>query len=316
MRGGRLIICAGNYETDFDPSGLRVNPVDTGLDDWLGHFGLDIDDTLVLDDRNQPLPIPEIRRTPFGDIRTWRMEPYPYLVEVRDDGFVDRQITSRLAALGIYWGSPVSVDASKTEGLETIEILKSSERSWTSHDLSRVSFVDYQVPKEGVEPSLLAVALSGKFKSYFADKQPPAHDPSGNEENPDSPSQSEVPLRESPETRLAVIGDAEFLSDFVARAIGQGDGGFFAENLAFMQNLIDWINLDNDMIGIRSRGAGVRRLARLDRRKEISIEAASYLLPAFLLLAFAALRLRRRRRVVPLVTTATADGAASGRVAS
>ena len=65
---------------------------------------------------------------------------------------------------------------------------------------------------------------------------------------------AKVALKQSPETRLIVIGNAEFLSDFVARALAQVDGGFFVENLRFAQNVIDWVGLDNEMLSIRARG--------------------------------------------------------------
>ncbi|UCF66862.1 MAG: Gldg family protein [Acidobacteriota bacterium] len=126
MRGGRVIVCVGNYETQFDPSGLRVAPVTTGLDGWLEHFGVEVPRTLVLDDRNQPLPVPELRRTPLGTLRTWRMAPYPYLVEVREDGLAERSITARLDAVGVYWASPITLDEDKSKELEVLPVLRSS----------------------------------------------------------------------------------------------------------------------------------------------------------------------------------------------
>jgi len=108
-------------------------------------------------------------------------------------------------------------------------------------------------------------------------------------------------LEKSPETRLVVIANAEFLSDFVARALGTQDGGFFGENLAFVQNLIDWTNLDNDMLGIRSKGAAARRIEPVERGTEVTIEAVNYALPVALLLALAAYSVVRRRGAVPIV---------------
>ncbi|RMG45701.1 MAG: hypothetical protein D6718_06815 [Acidobacteria bacterium] len=294
MRGGRVVICAGKYDVDFSAAGLHVTPIKTGLEDWLAHFGVEVPTTLVLDDRNQPLPIPELRRTPIGTIRTWRMAPYPYLVEVRDDGFADRTVAGRVGAVGIYWGSPVRVDEKKAEGLEVTPILRSSQRSWTDDDTARVGYIDYTVPEEGTEPQLLAVALSGRFESYFKDKEPPKPED-------DSEAPPEVPLAVSPETRLAVIGNAEFLSDFVARVLGRTESGFFGENLAFMQNLVDWMNLDNDLLEIRARGTVDRRLARLDRKEEVMFEVVNYLVPVFALAALGGWRLLRRRSVRPLV---------------
>ncbi|MFQ5670149.1 MAG: Gldg family protein [Acidobacteriota bacterium] len=309
MRGGRLIICAGKYETRFGQGDLRVMPVDSGLDDWLKHFGVQISNTLVLDDRNQPLPIPEVRRTVLGNIRTWVMKPYPYLVEVREDGLVNREVGARLESVGIYWGSPITLDQEATKGMKTIELLRSSDRSWTSDDLDQVRYADYKVPEQGTESRLLAVALSGRFKSYFADKAPPgAEDSSGTSsgdaaagEEEKLPSWTEVPLKESPETRLVVVGDAAFLSDFVASALGRATGGFFTQNLAFAQNLIDWTNLDNDMISIRARGGGARRMDRISRGTEVAIEAVNYMIPALVLILLASYRLWQRRHAVPEV---------------
>ena len=140
------------------------------------------------------------------------------------------------------------------------------------------------------------MSLSGRFPSYFAGKEVPL----GSEEG----APTAVALEESPETRLLVVGDTEFLSDFVARALGDTEAGFFTQNLRFLENAIDWMTLDSDMIAIRSRGASARRLAQTDRGAQVTIEALNYVVPALLLLAFAVHRFWRRRRVEPLVTAA------------
>jgi ABC-2 type transport system permease protein len=292
MRGGRIILCAGNYSVNFQ-QGLSLSTVETGLDAWLEHHGITIDPTLVLDDRNQPLPIPEMRSTPFGTMQTWTLAPYPYLVQVRDEGFLNREITASLDAVGIYWGSPLKVDEAATAGMEVIPILQSSPVSWTSDDLGQVAVVDYTVPSAGTEPQLLALALNGKFKSYFADRALP-----GEAADPEEESEpGKVALEESPETRLIVVGNAEFLSDFVARALAGVDGGFFVENLRFAQNLIDWANLDNDMLGIRARGMASRRLERIGEGRELFIESVNYALPVVLLGALGSFLHWRRREV-------------------
>jgi ABC-2 type transport system permease protein len=307
MRGGPVIVCAGNYDVDFGANGLSLAPLKTGLEDWLTHHGVTIDQTLVLDDRNQPLPIPEVRSTPFGQMRTWTLAPYPYLVQVRADGFRNPEITASLDAVGIYWGSPLKIDEEATADLEVIPILQSSELSWTDDNLASVGFVDYQVPQQGTEPRLLAAALSGRFKSYYADREVPGQgtidDAVGQEEDAED-AQVEPPrkvaLEESPETRLVVVGDAEFLSDFVARALASVDGGFFVENLRFAQNLIDWSGLDNDMISIRARGMVSRRLERIDRGEMIFIEVINVVVAVGLLAGLAAFLRWKRRQTQPL----------------
>jgi ABC-2 type transport system permease protein len=309
MRGGRVVLCTAGFEADFNPQGLSVTPVESGLDDWLAHHGVTVGSTLVLDDRNQALPIPQLTSTPLGTLRTWTLAPYPYLVQVREDGFVNPDITATLDSVGIYWGSPLSVDESLAEKREVLPILKSSELSWTDDDTTRVGYVDYEVPAEGTEPQLLAVALSGTFDSFFADKPIPgveAPEPQFDEEGnelPPPPVPAKVALKESPETRLVVVGNDAFLSDFVARSIGQTDGGFFVENLRFMQNVLDWSSLDNDMLSIRSRGLVSRRLERTEKAQQVTIETINYLIPIGILVVLGVQFYFKRRNATPMIPT-------------
>ena len=303
MRGGRLILCAGQFESNIDASGLSVLPLDTGLDDWLAHIGVAIDETLVLDDQNQAWPVPVIRNTPFGQLRDWELTPYPYLVQVRGDGFADRDVTSALDAVGIYWGSPVRVLDAETSNpdVEIRELLRSSEESWTDDDLFDINRLDYVVPEE-TAPTTLAVALSGTFDSFFAESGPPAPD------GPDTPGINAATLKRSPETRIVVIGNGEFLSDYVAGYVNQVDGSFFIENLRFLQNVVDWMSLDNDLASIRSRGLVSRRLEASEPGQRQALEIANYVIPTVALLAFATWTFRRRRLQAPVLRPTGASG--------
>jgi len=305
MRGGRVIVCLARFAADVSAQRLDVVPVESGLDDWLAHFGVNVDKTLVLDDQNQPMLVPDTESS-FMGLRRLRYEPYPYLVRVTGKGLVERQVAGDLDSVGLYWASPITLDAQEQEGLRAIELLRSSDRSWTDPEAQHAIDVirnGYEVPAEGTEARLLGVALSGEFPSYFAGKEPPRPQPSGEEGSDDEKTAeaTEVPLERSPDTRLVVVGSAEFLSDFVATMLGTLEGGFFDENLVFVQNLIDWVNLDNDMLTIRSRGAGVRRLAQVATGTEKTIELLSYVAVLAALVSLAVYRTWRRRTSLPLV---------------
>ncbi len=303
MRGGKVIVCAGSFDPEFSQSGLMVRPLDSGLDAWLKHDGVEISKTLLLDDVNQPLPIPQVRQTVFGPIRTWVMRPYPYLVQVQGKGLENRAIAGKIDAVGIYWGSPVEVDSATVGKLQVTPILSSSDRSWTDDDLSRVAHVDYTVPP-GTKPHDVAIALQGRFDSFYSGKDAPPV--------PGDSTGRAVPLAHSPETRLVVIGDAEFVSDLVARALGRQQGDLYMQNLGFIQNLIDWMNLDNDLVSIRARSATARPIARLSRKADIAIELANYLVPLLVLMLVGLGRYWRRRRVAPHVGPAAPLAGAPG----
>jgi ABC-type uncharacterized transport system involved in gliding motility auxiliary subunit len=230
------------------------------------------------------------------------MRPYPYLVEIRDSGLKNRAVTGKLEAVRVYWGSPIEVAPPVEKKLTVIPILSSSERSWTDDDVSKAGSVVYTVPP-GTKPHMVAAALQGSFESYFAGKDPPPA--------PGDSTRKEVPLTRSPETRLAVVGDAEFVSDMVARVLGRQLGNAFAENLGFVQNLLDWMNLDNDLISIRARSTTARRIERLQTGTQVTLEVANYLIPLGVLILLGLARYWRRRRLAPIVRVAEPGGRAA-----
>ena len=156
------------------------------------------------------------------------------------------------------------------------------------------------------------MALNGRFKSYYVEHPVPGAEAetaefeeldAGAEDSLQPPSPPPIPLEESPDTRLVVVGNSAFLSDFVARSLGQADGGFFVENLRFVENLIDWVSLDNDMMEIRSRGLVSRRLAAVDKSTEMTIEVINYVVPVVALVGLGLGLHYRRRNTVPLFET-------------
>ncbi|MCB0184465.1 MAG: GldG family protein, partial [Caldilineaceae bacterium] len=59
MRGGSVIVAAGNYTVDVDQfsQGLALRPLDGTLRDMLLSYGVDVQQSLVMDDQNQPFPV-------------------------------------------------------------------------------------------------------------------------------------------------------------------------------------------------------------------------------------------------------------------
>ena len=175
MRGGTVIVATSSFTTSFMERTLMANRASSGLEDWLAHHGVSVEQSMVMDANNRGFPIPvqrEVGGLIFEDIQ---MFDYPFFIDVRNEGFVDKHpIVRNLDQLTFAWGSPLSVDAELNAEREISEILRSSPQSWTdtfpelmpkvSQDASGSS---PYIPGADVESKLLAVSLEGIFKSFF-----------------------------------------------------------------------------------------------------------------------------------------------------
>jgi len=59
MRGGALIVAAGNYALSPDPFAgtLALKPVEGGLREMLESYGMLVEQSLVMDLQNEPFPV-------------------------------------------------------------------------------------------------------------------------------------------------------------------------------------------------------------------------------------------------------------------
>ena len=122
---------------------------------------------MVLDPQNAALPVPTQRYIGGLALPEIRMLPYPHFPDLRGDNLnPDNPITASLGQLTLEWASPIQVDADKNKERQVIELLHSSENSWTSDSLNLVP--DYRAhPDTGFAVSgerghLLAIAIEGR----------------------------------------------------------------------------------------------------------------------------------------------------------
>lgn len=174
MRGGTVIVAAGGFETMVQSQTLNSTPNFTGLESWLSHNGVSIEQSMVLDPRNSAFPVPVIREVSGFTFQELRMIDYPFFVEVRDEGFVATNTAAKdLDQLTYAWGSPVSINAETNLEREVMELMRSSDKSWTDSSPEVMPrFTDGSIspysPAGGLVGSqLLAVSLKGSFSSYF-----------------------------------------------------------------------------------------------------------------------------------------------------
>jgi ABC-2 type transport system permease protein len=317
MQGGAVVVAAGNYYFSPDPmgGGLGVAPVQDGLRDMLASYGINVQDTLVMDPQNEPFPIQVQRNVGGLAVREIQALDYPYFVDVRGNG-MDQQspILASLPAVTMNWVSPVQVDETKNADRKVDVLLESSPQAWLSGPNPDVN-PNPDLPNMGFNPTgeqksyPLAISVQGAFESYFKGKPSPLT-ASADEAAPAGTDAAATPPPENSgvgtiessldSARLVVIGSAEFLNDIILNLSDNLSQGRSLNSLQFAQNTIDWSVEDLDLLTIRSRGTSARLLNPLEESDQRFWEITNYALALLALVGLGALWRIRRQNEQPI----------------
>ncbi|MBK9073041.1 MAG: Gldg family protein [Myxococcales bacterium] len=296
MHGGSLIVLAGRYRlARGEGERISVERVNTGLEDMLRAWGIDVAPYLVLDEVADQFPSP----TASGQLE---MRPYPYFVRI--DGRAMNEAhpaTSDVAWSVMHYASPL-VDA-KTNGplparlgdIEVTPLLHSSPRAWTDTNVDvhpdRTRTATNATAALALKPPfVLGVSLTGTFTSHAAAqaKALGVADRGGDQLIAKSP----------PNTHVVVIGSSAFASDELVTLLTSLDNQSGYNNLLFLQNLVDWAVSDNDMLKIRANSTHTPLLNLADDATAFW-EYLNYAIAAALLAAALLIAWLRRRAVRP-----------------
>ena len=311
MRGGTVIVASSPYSLNTAGSSLMLGRRESGLEDWLAHHGVDIDETLVLDERQAAFPVPVVRRVAGFEFRDMQFVDYPYLLDVREDGLNDEHpITASLPQLTVGWASPLQI--AEREGLAATPLLRSSDAAWRSDSLDVMPSIDasgagnLSGAGEARSRATVAALLQGEFDSFFDSvpeppQEPPAADEAAGDDADESPGDALATalIGKSPESaRLLVVASNDFASDQVLSGVIAAAGTQYFGPLEFLLNAVDWALEDSSLMQIRSRAHFNRTLPPLRQPVQARIEYGNYL-AALLILAglYGLWRLRRGARV-------------------
>ena len=309
MRGGSVIVAAGNYGVDMDPfgNGLTLKPLSDGLGEMLKSYGVDPQASLVMDTQNEPFPVVVNRNLNGVQVQEIQAINYPFFVDVRPDGMAkDHPIAANLPAVTMQWVSPLTLDEDKNADRTVGKLLNSSSNSWLRSDTNiqpdLQAYPETGFPIEGEQKShLLAVAIQGSFESFFKGKESPlqAPDTEGETASPPpapDPAASVGVIEKSPESaRLVVIGSSEFLDDAVFDISRNLTRDRYLNNLQFAQNAVDWAVEDLDLLNIRARASQVQVLKPMPEKEQSFWEGLNYALVLLALIVVGAIWYLRRR---------------------
>jgi gliding-associated putative ABC transporter substrate-binding component GldG len=261
MRGGRVLFAVEGLDLDLMRGIIPRKLENTEILSMLEHYGVSVQQAYVLDTYAKNFRIP---RQIFGQIMWEVMEKYPYWITVANK-FVSREnpITARFQGLDLLWASPLQIV--ERPGVEAEVLLQTTPEAWIldkepfETNPQRATMLEY-MPHEQEGQFTLGATLLGSFSSYFADREIPQR--VGEERD-----WGEV-VKRSEQTRLIVIGDADFASELF-----QYSGGNY--NLEFLANTAEWLSNSEDLLEIKTRVARDMRLNRI-QEPESRLRAAMF----------------------------------------
>ena len=291
MQGGTVIMATSPYAVQFSQRSLSVQQHTSGLDDWLKHQGLDIEDNLVLDPQNAAFPMPVTRNLGGFSVQEMHLLDYPYFADIRGEGLnQDSPISAGLPQITFAWGSPIVLQKDQLGERKVTELLRSSPRSWLSASTQVMPRFEsgrlqtYQPEGEQGE-QLLGVMLEGRFDSWFAERQSPllASEPQEASGESDNQAGSESPLtvsnviRQSPESaRLMLFSSNDFASDQVMQISSSVGGSEYLHAVQLLANSVDWALEDAGLLTIRARGHFNRTLPGMEPSEQRFWEYLNY----------------------------------------
>ena len=325
MKGGTVIIAASSFQTTLTSSLLSATRINTGLEDWLNHHGVVIEEAMVLDSQNAHLALPVTREVrPGVTFQEIHMFDYPFFPDVRSNGYLsDTIITQGLDQVTFAWSSPIRVDEDKNVDRSVQRLLETSDRSWLDwnpdiHPRLSETASPY-LPSGEYAPQLLGVILEGQFTSFF-DESPvlleaieaaAAEEEAESEETDDIDVEgvdvaveednlgvvSSVIAQSPPSGRLVVLGSSQFVSDQAVSLLSSASGTLYSNSLQFMTNVVDYSVADESLLSIRGHGVFDRTLPPMGEMEQQIYEIANYAIAGIGLLALFLIthRLRLRR---------------------
>ncbi|MDT0604724.1 Gldg family protein [Thalassotalea castellviae] len=313
MKGGTVIAATSPFSANFTGGGLSMASHKSGLEEWLSHHGLTIENSLVLDANNTAFPIPVTRSVGGFQIQEMRMIDYPYFIDIRDGLNQEILITSELPQLTVPWASPISI-AEQNKDITFTSLLTSSNNAWTSTSLDIMPKVNQSgetsYPSQGkTGKQTLGVIAQGKFTSYFADKESPLlaslsekveteQQKNESENSTEESSKLDVSsvIKHAPDSaRIILISANDFVQDQVLQLTGGASQHDYLNSLQLLVNSIDWSLEDRGLMSIRSRGNFNRTLPPMDHNEQLFWEYSNYVI-AFAMLAGIALWHRQRNK--------------------
>jgi len=307
MRGTNLAVFLDSFSQKTSPQQQRMGqppqyvPNKTGLEKLLNHYGLDLEEAIVLDENcfKQQLP-----QSGGGG-----QQPIYFAPIIQNQNINhDLPFMNNIKGLVSLRNAPVKLKEPilEEQGLTGHTLFSSSDESWTMSGRINLNPMLLSPPQSGDEKFSrpLAAMVEGEFQSYFKDKPIPeketqdeaAEDTNATDVPVEAKLQSQVAatgtrLDKGRPARIVLVGTSAILSDQILDAEGQ------SPNSAFVMNLMDALNGRQAMASLRSKAQQFNPLQETSAATKAAVKSTNIVgLPILVVLTGLVVWLRRSRR--------------------
>lgn len=261
MRGGKVAFLLNKIQATLQQR--FAQPLELGIESLLAHYGIRVNNDVVRDAQCANISVLQQQ----GPFQIQSQIPFPYLPMA---SAMDRNnpIVKDLQSVIFYFVSSLDTTAAAEKGVHAEVLIRSSKYSGRQTGFFMIDpfhrYTTQELSEQGIP---LAAVVTGSFSSYFAGKTPTPQ------------------FTKSPETRLVVVGDGDFMKDEFLGSRG---------NLTFFSNVVDYLADDAGLITIRSKDVVQPPLEQVSDTWKNVIKYGNLSVPPLLVIFYGLLRWRRR----------------------
>ena len=268
MRGGKIAFLINKVNADLQAQ--YAQPTDLNIDDQFAQYGVRINSDLVRDAQCASVSVVQQQ----SGFMMQSQIPFPYM-PMASTFNKENPMVKDLQNVIFYFASSLDTSSAASKNLKAQVLVRSSNRSGRQSGYFAIDAFHRYTADELSESGIpLAAVVSGSFRSFYSDKQPPA-----------GLVTASSPLTSSPETRIVFAGDGDFMKDDLARNPG---------NLTFFANIVDYLADDAGLITIRSKNVSMPLLDQVSDGTKRTLKYGDLLLPPIAVIGYGLLRWRNR----------------------
>ncbi len=271
----------------------RYEPIDTGLEKLLAHYGVDIKKAYVLDKQSYKHQAPKNMGGGEQNI---------YFAPLLKEKTINNtpQFMKNIKGLVVMQISPLTLveDNIDKEQVKVTKLFSSSDESWLMEKMINLNPMFITPPKEknDMESYDLAYLLSGTFTSYFKGKAIPEKELGEKDITAENKEKNTVEglaarhsfLETSKPAKLLVLPCSQMLQDNMLDPQGR------SINSTFILNIIDHLNGEDKIAGLRSKQQTLNPIAQTTPFNRGIIKAFNIIILPIIVVLFGLLVLAKR----------------------